>query len=118
VDRERADLTPAKPVTLSWTNADGQRFEQIVAVDDGYLFTVEQRVVNARASRSRCALGLVSRAAKSPDPTAGPTTSARSAFGGKANYDVDWKDARRGRPATASRSTAAAAGSASPTNIG
>ena len=39
-------LSPGKPVTLSWTNPTGQRFEQIISVDDGYLFTVKQRVVN------------------------------------------------------------------------
>ena len=44
-------LTPGKPVTLSWTNPTGQRFELIVSVDDGYLFTVKQRVVNMRRRR-------------------------------------------------------------------
>jgi YidC/Oxa1 family membrane protein insertase len=39
-------LTPGKPVTLSWTNTTGQKYELIVAVDDGYLFTVRQRVTN------------------------------------------------------------------------
>src|SRR5688500_9232734 len=43
-------LTPGRPVTLSWTNPTGQRFELIVAVDQDYLFTVRQRVVNPTAS--------------------------------------------------------------------
>ncbi len=63
-------LTPGKPVTLSWTNPTGQRFEQIVSVDDDYLFTVKQRVVNggsgAVALRS---YGLASRSRKSTDPS-------------------------------------------------
>jgi len=37
-------LSPGKPVTLSWSNATGQRFELIVSVDDGYLFSIKQRV--------------------------------------------------------------------------
>jgi len=85
-------LSPGKPVTLSWTNPTGQRFEQIVSVDDDFLFTVKQRVVNggsgAVALRS---YGLASRAAKSHDPSSwtnhvGPI----SYLGGKADYDVDW----------------------------
>src|SRR5688572_3827023 len=42
-------LTPGKPVTLSWSNATGQRFELIIAVDSDYLFTVDQRVTNTGA---------------------------------------------------------------------
>ncbi len=39
-------LTPETPVTLSWENGQGIRFEQTISVDDQYLFTVVQRVVN------------------------------------------------------------------------
>src|SRR4029450_6268841 len=39
-------LAPGKPVTLSWANPPGQQFQMIVSVDDGYLFTVKQRVLN------------------------------------------------------------------------
>ena len=39
-------LTPETPVTLSWDNGQGIRFEQTISVDDQYLFTVVQRVVN------------------------------------------------------------------------
>jgi len=86
-------LTPGKPVTLSWTNPTGQRYELIVSVDDGYLFTVRQRVVNggggAVALRS---YGLASRSSASPDPSSwtqhiGPI----SYLGGKADYGVDWE---------------------------
>ena len=62
-------LAPGKPVTLSWTNPTGQRFEQIVSVDDGYLFTVKQRVVNGGAGAVAVrTYGLASRADKSKDP--------------------------------------------------
>ena len=86
-------LSPGKPVTLSWTNPTGQRFEQIVSVDDGYLFTVKQRVVNGGAGPVAVRIyGLASRADKSKDPSTwtnhvGPI----SYLGDKAEYDVKWE---------------------------
>ncbi|WP_294121174.1 membrane protein insertase YidC [Sphingomonas sp.] len=86
-------LAPGKPVTLSWTNPTGQRFEQVIAVDDGYLFTVRQRVVNAGTSAVAVrTYGLTSRSDKSKDPSTwtnhvGPI----SYLGGKAEYDVKWE---------------------------
>jgi YidC/Oxa1 family membrane protein insertase len=41
------ELTATQPVTLSWDNGAGQVFEIVLAVDDNYLFTVQQRVRNA-----------------------------------------------------------------------
>ncbi|MEO6581022.1 MAG: membrane protein insertase YidC [Sphingomicrobium sp.] len=87
-------LTPGKPVTLSWTSPAGLKFEQIVAVDEGYLFTVRQRVSNLGAVPAVLrSYGLVSRASKSGDVTSwtnhvGPI----SYLGGKADYGTDWKD--------------------------
>ena len=86
-------LSPGHPVTLSTQTPDGVRFEMKIAVDDGYLFTVDQRVINS--SDKPLALrptGLVSRSEKSHDPTTwtnhvGPI----SVFGGKADYNVDYK---------------------------
>ena len=43
---DRTTLTPEQPVTLSWENGQGLRFEKIFEVDEHYLFTVRQRVVN------------------------------------------------------------------------
>lgn len=43
---DRTTLTPEQPVTLSWENGQGLRFEKIFEVDENYLFTVHQRVVN------------------------------------------------------------------------
>jgi YidC/Oxa1 family membrane protein insertase len=87
-------LTPGKPVTLSWTNPTGQRFEQIIAVDEGYLFTVRQRVVNEGtgpvALRS---YGLVSRSEKSHDVSSWTNHVGPISFlDDKADYGVDWKD--------------------------
>jgi YidC/Oxa1 family membrane protein insertase len=85
-------LTPGKPVTLSWTNPTGQRFELIVAVDDGYLFTVTQRVGNAGGGPVAVRpFGLLSRSAKSPDPDGwthhvGPM----GVFDGRAEYGVNY----------------------------
>jgi len=85
-------LSPGKPVTLSWTNPTGQRFEQIISVDDDFLFTVKQRVVNGGAGAVALrSYGLASRAAKSHDPSSWTThVGPISYLGGKADYDVDW----------------------------
>ncbi|MCB9990121.1 MAG: membrane protein insertase YidC [Rhodospirillales bacterium] len=39
-------LRPDQPVTLYWDNGQGLRFEREIGVDDNYLFTVKQRLVN------------------------------------------------------------------------
>lgn len=41
-----AELTPAKPVTLSWQNKKGVKFIRQIAVDDNYMFTITDRVEN------------------------------------------------------------------------
>jgi YidC/Oxa1 family membrane protein insertase len=87
-------LAPGHPVTLSTQTADGVRYEMKIAVDDGYLFTVRQRVANASGKPVVVRpIGFVSRASKSVDPDSwtmhvGPI----SVFDGKADYDVNWKD--------------------------
>lgn len=40
-------LSPGHPVTLSWDNGEGLTFEQVLTVDDNYMFQVDQRVRNA-----------------------------------------------------------------------
>ena len=89
---DSANLTPGHPVTLSTAMPDGTRYEIKVAVDDGYLFTIEQRMLNGTANPVTVRpIGLVSRANKSPDPDSwtnhvGPI----GVFDEKANYDVNW----------------------------
>jgi YidC/Oxa1 family membrane protein insertase len=86
-------LVPGKPVTLSTQLPDGTRYQIRIAVDDGYMFTIEQQVMNASGKPVTVRpIGLVSRAEKSQDPTSwqnhvGPI----GVFDGKANYDVDYK---------------------------
>jgi YidC/Oxa1 family membrane protein insertase len=86
-------LSPGRPVTLSWTNPTGQRFEMIYSVDENYLFTVKQRVANPTGQAVAVRpYGLVSRATKSHDPDSwtvhvGPI----GVFNDAANYDVDFK---------------------------
>jgi YidC/Oxa1 family membrane protein insertase len=87
-------LTPVHPVTLTTQTPDGMRYQMKIAVDDGYLFSVQQSVTNGTGNAVTVRpIGLVSRAAKSADPSTwtnhvGPI----SVFGGKADYDVNWKD--------------------------
>lgn len=49
-----SELTPDKPVTLTWDNGKGLLFTRSVAVDKDYLFTVTQKVENRTDSRSPC----------------------------------------------------------------
>jgi YidC/Oxa1 family membrane protein insertase len=43
---ENAVLTPARPVTMTWDNGAGVRFERVLSIDENYMFTITQRVVN------------------------------------------------------------------------
>ena len=91
---DSSTLTPGHPVTLTSQAADGTRYQMKIAVDDGYLFTVQQNVTNASGAPVQVRpIGLVSRSSKSHDPDSwtnhvGPI----SVFGGKADYDVNYKD--------------------------
>ena len=44
---DRGTLSPGKPVTLTWDNGQGQRFTQIISLDQNYMFSVTQRVRNS-----------------------------------------------------------------------
>ena len=43
-------LTPSSPVTLSWDNGQGLTFQLLLSVDDKYMFTVRQNVINHGAA--------------------------------------------------------------------
>ena len=88
-------LTPGQPVTLTTQTPDGVRYQIKIAVDDGYLFTVEQRVDQRPAQAAR----------RPPDRPRQPRDASRptrrrwtnhvgpiGVFDGKADYDVNWKD--------------------------
>jgi len=87
-------LVPGQPVTLSTQMPDGTRYQLKISVDEGYLFTVRQTVLNVSGRPLTVRpVGLVSRATKSDDPSSwtnhvGPI----GVFDGKADYDVNWKD--------------------------
>jgi len=39
-------LTPSSPVKLSWTNKDNIKFEKEISIDNQYLFTINQKIIN------------------------------------------------------------------------
>jgi len=55
-------LTPRTPVTLTWTNDKGLTFNRTISVDDHYMFTVKDTVVNSgEAAVSLVPYGRVTR---------------------------------------------------------
>src|SRR6185295_5986038 len=87
-------LTPATPVTLSWNNGRGQIFEILLSVDDGYLFTVEQRVINRGAGAVAVRpFSLVSRVGPSHDPDSWTAhVGPMGVFNGEADYGNNYAD--------------------------
>jgi YidC/Oxa1 family membrane protein insertase len=87
-------LAPGAPVRLSWDNRQGQLFEIMVSVDDGYMFNIAQRVSNRAAGAVAARpYSAVSRAGASKDPDSwtmhvGPV----GVFNGGANYDWGYDD--------------------------
>jgi YidC/Oxa1 family membrane protein insertase len=45
-----ATLAPNRPITLIWNNGQGLTFEQEYSLDDKYMFTIKQRVINSGAT--------------------------------------------------------------------
>jgi YidC/Oxa1 family membrane protein insertase len=87
-------LSPGNPVTLSWTNVDGQRFAIRVAVDNNFMFTVQQTVANAGTKPVTVRpYALLSRTGASKDVDmwtnhVGPI----GVFGNGADYDIGYKN--------------------------
>ena len=86
-------LTPGHPVTLSTQMPDGTRYQLKIGVDDGYLFTIGQSVLNASFKPLAVRpIGLLSRADKSHDADSWTNhVGPMSVFGGEADYDIDYK---------------------------
>lgn len=62
-------LSPQTPVTLSWVNAAGVRFEIALKLDEDFMFTATQRVINASAVPMVARpFALVARDGHAPDP--------------------------------------------------
>jgi YidC/Oxa1 family membrane protein insertase len=47
---DRKTLTAEQPVTLTWDNGAGLIFKRVIAVDDKYMFTITDSVVNSGAT--------------------------------------------------------------------
>jgi len=43
-------LAPGQPITLAYDNGEGLKFRRIIAVDDKYLFTLKDEVINSAAT--------------------------------------------------------------------
>ena len=91
-------LSPAKPVALDAVNAVGQRFRIEIAVDDGYMFTVKQTVLNAGPRPVPVApYGFVNRTGVSKDPASWTIhTGPMSVHNGAADYGTKFKDVDAG----------------------
>ncbi|KTT76711.1 membrane protein insertase YidC [Sphingomonas endophytica] len=87
-------LTPSQPVTLTATNAQGQRFTIEIAIDNDYLFTVKQTVANGgRGAVPVAAYGLVNRVGVSKDPDSWTIhTGPMSVNNGGAHYNPNFSD--------------------------
>ena len=87
-------LAPGRPVTLEAANATGQRFRIELAVDDNYLFTIKQTVLNAGTGAFAVApFGYINRSGAFEEPDywtmhAGPMWVG----GGSAHYGPDFDD--------------------------
>jgi len=92
-----ARLAPGSPVTLSWTNGQGQRFDIVIGVDDGYMFSIAQRVSNGAAGAIAARpYGLVSRAAASTDHDSWTMhVGPMGVFNGSANYKWGYDDLKK-----------------------
>ena len=44
-------LTPTNPITLSWTNAQNIKFLKKISIDDQFLFTVKQSIINSTKNK-------------------------------------------------------------------
>jgi YidC/Oxa1 family membrane protein insertase len=87
-------LTPSTPVTLSWTNAEAQKFEILLSIDADYMITAQQKFTNTGATSVQVApFGLVSRNGASPDvDTWNIHVGPMGVFNDVADYDWDYDD--------------------------
>jgi YidC/Oxa1 family membrane protein insertase len=85
-------LAPGRPVTLSWTNSTGQRFDIRIAVDEQYMFTAEHSIANTGQSpvMVRPHARLVRFGVPADPDTWTDHVGPIGAFGNGANYDVGY----------------------------
>jgi len=60
-------LAPGKPVTLSWDNGDGARYMMKIEVDERFMFTVTQSVINSSGQSLVLAAGGEVRRSGTPE---------------------------------------------------
>ncbi|MBO9575906.1 MAG: membrane protein insertase YidC [Sphingobium sp.] len=89
---DRATLTPATPVTLSWDNGQGQRFRIRLSVDKDYMLNVAQTVENTgTAAISARPFGYVSRTLDTKPEASGTIhIGPMGVFNDKAEYGVSY----------------------------
>lgn len=91
-------LTPLKPLHLTWTNAQGVRFNRIFSVDESYMITIQDRIVNqSKAPLTVSAEGEIVRAGK-PE-TSGFYILHEGAIGilGEKLQEPDYKDIEKAK---------------------
>ncbi|MEQ1552025.1 membrane protein insertase YidC [Sphingorhabdus sp.] len=88
-------LTPTSPVTLSWTNPEGQRFDIKLSIDEHYMLSADQRFTNAVGlpTANVTPFGIISRKGKPKEATKGGSIFTQihigpiGVFNGEPNYD-------------------------------
>lgn len=88
-------LTPTTPVTLNWTNPEGQRFDIVLTIDKHYLISAKQRFTNAAGlpTANVAPRSLITRKGKPKDATKGGSIFTQihigpmGVFNDKPNYD-------------------------------
>ena len=92
-------LTPSTPVTLSWTNAQSQKFEIGLSIDDNFMITAKQRFTNNGTTPVEIAnFALLSRTGKPADATSGGSIFTHihigpmGVFDDQPNYDWGYVD--------------------------
>ncbi|WP_430444750.1 membrane protein insertase YidC [Sphingorhabdus contaminans] len=92
-------LTPTTPVTLSWSNPEGQKFEIDLSIDENYMVSAKQRFSNTGTAPVEIAsFALLSRTGKPADATTGGSIFTHihigpmGVFEGKPNYDWGYVD--------------------------
>lgn len=100
-------LTPTSPVTLSWDNGAGQRFEIALSIDENYMITAAQKVSNNSAAAVGVRpYGFISRATKPVElDTWTIHVGPMGVFNGAADYDLNYEDLDEGEKPSAIAST-------------
>jgi YidC/Oxa1 family membrane protein insertase len=88
-------LTPSTPLTLSWTNPEGQKFDVKLSIDEHYLITAEQSFTNAAGlpTANVAPFGIISRKGTPADATTGGSIFTQihigptGVFNGEPNYE-------------------------------